>query len=101
MAITTENGTIPERLDWSYDNRDAGETWLQLEGTGDYISVPPIEMMSNMIENCYNEDVTFLFWTFCDYLTYINNEDIKEQNDIDHIIGFRDYLTNMIEANQG
>ncbi len=52
MPIHTENGTIPERLDYSLDNRDPGETWLQLEGTGDYVSVEPFEIMTNMIENC-------------------------------------------------
>ena len=96
MTIVTDKGTFPERLDWTYDNRDPGETWLQLEGTGDYISVQPTGVMYNMLENCYNEDVSFLFHQFCEYLNYIDREDIKEDTETDHIAGFAKYLNNLM-----
>ena len=53
MTIVTKNGnTIPERYDFTVDNRDPGTTWLWLDGTGDYIEVNPYELIENAVENC-------------------------------------------------
>lgn len=101
MPIVTDKGIYPERLDWTYDNRDPGETWLQLEGTGDFISVSPVEVMGNMLENCFNEDVTFLFQQFGHYLDSIDipGEDTRNDTSTDHIVKFRDFLNCLIETN--
>lgn len=100
MGITTENGTIPECYDTKeLDNRDPSETWLWLDGTDDYVSINPGEVMGNMVENCYNEDVLFLFVQFQAYLNTPELEEIKDDTDTDHIKGFRDFLNGLIESN--
>lgn len=102
MAIVTDNGLIPERYDLEEpDNRDQGTTWLRVAGChGDYVEVNPGELMGNMIENCYNDDVLFLYNQFEQYLTFIAHDDIKDDTSTDHIVGFRNWLQNLIDYNQ-
>lgn len=83
------------------DNRDQGTTWIWIDDirTTPYVEVNPIELYENMIENCYNEDVLFLFSQFQEYLEELDeNPDIKDDTDTDHIVGFRDFLNRMIET---
>lgn len=97
MAIVTTEGIIPERYDVKHlDNRDQGTTWVYLDGMHDYVEVDPTEIMGNMIENCYNEDVSFLFQQFTAYLTFIDHDNIKDDNNTDHIEGFWTWLSKMI-----
>lgn len=101
MSIVTETGIIPERVDVTeVDNRDQGATWLWIGD--DYVEVDPVELISNMIENCYNEDVSFLFNRLNTYLQDIDERfpDIKDDMDTDHIVAFRDYLNNLIESQE-
>lgn len=104
MSIVTTEGIIPERYDHELDNRDSGTTWLRMEGMhGDYIEVDPGLIMGNMIENCFNEDVLFLFNRFCGYLDNLeadNDGYLKDDVKTDHIRGFRDYLTCMIKQSE-
>jgi hypothetical protein len=36
------------------DNRDQMTTWLWINGETEYIEVDPIELMTNMVENCHH-----------------------------------------------
>ena len=78
------------------DNRDQRTTWLWI--TQDYVEVDPIDLMENMIENCYNEDVLFLFERFRMYLDHLDDtvEDIKSDRSRDHIVQFRNHLNSLI-----
>lgn len=79
------------------DNRDPSTTWIATT-----IEVDPGELMGNMIENCYNDDMLFLFTVFQQFMEQDlefhidNDEDIKDTRH-DYIESFRDYLTGMIE----
>ncbi len=84
------------------DNRDPGTTWVwidEYESEAGYVELNPAEITGNMIENCYNEDVLFLFDRFSVYLDEMGEDEI-ESNEIDHIVGFRNYLTAMIESSK-
>ena len=74
------------------DNRDQGTTWLWINES-EYVEVNPVDLMGNMIENCYNEDVLFLFEQFHRYLDKIDEEteDIKEERKT-HLIPFAEFL---------
>ena len=51
MAIDTKEGSIPERYDVaSVDNRDYRTTWLWIGR--DYVEVDPVDLFTNMIDNC-------------------------------------------------
>jgi len=78
------------------DNRDQRTTWLWI--TQDYVEVDPIDLMENMIENCYNEDVLFLFERFRMYLDHLDDtvEVIKSDRSRDHIVQFRNHLNSLI-----
>ena len=85
------------------DNRDQGATWLWNKEETDYVEVDPQDLMGNMLENCYNEDVVFVFERFQVYLGVLDamaeeeDKDIKSDVSTDHIEGFRDFLTDMID----
>ena len=91
-------GTNVDITEW--DNRDPGTTWLWIDKVR-YIEVAPNDVMRNMIENCYNEDVLFLYAQFMDYLDSVveNISDIKDDTKTDHIKGFSRHLLDLIESN--
>lgn len=84
-----------------WDNRDPSTTWLWIDKVR-YIEVRPYDVMRNMIHNCYNEDVLFLYEQFKTYLDDVVDTipDVMDDTDTDHIKGFRDHLTNLIESNR-
>lgn len=84
----------------TYDNRDCNTTTIN-----NAIDVDPVDLMGNMIENCYNDDMLFLFNMFVQFM----NQDLEYHMDIeqdihetreDYIVKFRDYLTSLIESNR-
>ena len=84
------------------DNRDQGATWIWLPDIrqNSYVEVDPGELYGNMIENCYNEDILFLFKRFQVYLAEQDSDNVKDDVSTDHIAKFRDWLTDMIESNK-
>ncbi len=80
-----------------WDNRDPSETWLFMDNLR-YIEVRPYDVMRNMIDNCYNEDVLFLYEQFQNYLNDVVDKisDVQDDTDTDHIKGFHGHLSRMI-----
>ena len=77
------------------DNRDSRTTWLWLDSLM-YIEVDPVDLMRNMIENCYNEDMEFLFEQFERFLDKVEEEtdDIKSERKT-YLKPFAQFLLNV------
>lgn len=83
-----------------YDNRDTRTTTIN-----NAIDVDPVELMGNMVENCYNDDMLFLFNMLVQFMEqdleyHVDNDlDIHETRE-DYIEKFRNYLDGMIQGKE-